>query len=129
MNETLPFASIEEAAPAIFCGHCKTPFTPRNGSGGKAQKFCSPECRQLFHSQRSQHKKPHVGDSEAIAIERPPPEIPTSEAPESSEWHLNDFNWQEDLIVAPTNASQRWGGQGQSLLVYGCSQLTCRTGD
>jgi hypothetical protein len=98
MNETLSFASIETSAPAVFCDHCGKPFTPRNGSGGKAQKFCSPECRQSFHAQRSQRREPHVGDSEPIAIEQPPPEIPTSETPEDSE---RDFSWCDELIVVP----------------------------
>jgi hypothetical protein len=33
------------------CAHCGEPFTPRNGSGGKRQIYCSPECKSAARSQ------------------------------------------------------------------------------
>lgn len=36
------------------CDQCGEPFEPRSKSGGKPQRFCSPECRAAFHTgQRS----------------------------------------------------------------------------
>ena len=46
------------------CEHCGEPFTPREGSGGKAQRFCSPEHRAEYHAQRRQRNGPHVGASD-----------------------------------------------------------------
>jgi hypothetical protein len=55
--------TIHTPAPAVKaddhstgCEQCGKPFEKREGSGGKPQKFCSPDCRQAFHSngQRSQ---------------------------------------------------------------------------
>lgn len=51
------------------CEHCQQPFTPRSGSGGKPQRFCSPTCRQSFHAAEglgSQRRAPHVGEGEKI---------------------------------------------------------------
>jgi hypothetical protein len=33
------------------CHQCGKPFEPRSKSGGKPQRFCSPECRAAFHTQ------------------------------------------------------------------------------
>jgi hypothetical protein len=55
------------------CEHCATPFAPREGSGGKRQRFCSPDCRAAFHanaqhSQRSPtYSKKNVGNEEPAA--------------------------------------------------------------
>ena len=60
MNQALeiPFALPAQPTPAIAqaCEHCGGDFIPRTGSGGKPQRFCSPDCRTAFHErQRSQH--------------------------------------------------------------------------
>jgi hypothetical protein len=34
------------------CDRCGAPFSPRRGSGGSRQRFCSSECRLDFHTQR-----------------------------------------------------------------------------
>jgi hypothetical protein len=34
-----------------LCDQCGEPFEPRSKSGGKPQRFCSPECRAAFHTQ------------------------------------------------------------------------------
>jgi hypothetical protein len=41
-------------ATATRCDHCSKPFTRRKESGGKPQRFCSPECRTTFHSENRQ---------------------------------------------------------------------------
>jgi hypothetical protein len=47
----------EDAAPDATdtrCEQCSQPFTRRKASGGKPQRFCSPECRTVFHSENRQ---------------------------------------------------------------------------
>lgn len=63
-NRLSPATSV---APA--CEHCGEPFDPRAHTGGKAQRFCSPEHRAEYHAQRRQHKSPHVGAGEQSAPE------------------------------------------------------------
>jgi hypothetical protein len=41
-----------ETETARICDHCGGTFTPRAGSGGKPQRFCTNECKAAFHSQR-----------------------------------------------------------------------------
>jgi hypothetical protein len=36
------------------CEQCGRPFTRRTASGGKPQRFCSTECRTVFHSKNRQ---------------------------------------------------------------------------
>jgi hypothetical protein len=39
------------------CDRCGTPFSPRRGSGGSRQRFCSSECRLDFHTQRQRMER------------------------------------------------------------------------
>jgi hypothetical protein len=54
-GETLPNQATVDAIDQAgaesrdCCEHCSHPFTPRT-SGGKAQRFCSTECRKAFHN-------------------------------------------------------------------------------
>jgi hypothetical protein len=62
------------------CEQCRQPFTPRASSGGKAQRFCSSDCRTAFHNAGSQRvpvtptygepstKLPHVGNTVATTL-------------------------------------------------------------
>ena len=51
MNEQTTL-DIDTATPTTVCEHCHEPFTPR--AAGKAQRFCSADCRVAFNnSQRS----------------------------------------------------------------------------
>src|SRR5690349_1327081 len=56
MNMHSPAPQVKVDDHSTSCEQCGEPFAKREGSGGKPQKFCSPECRQAFHSdsQRSQ---------------------------------------------------------------------------
>ena len=38
------------AQVASTCEHCTKPFTPRTGSGGTTQRFCSSACRKARHA-------------------------------------------------------------------------------
>ena len=60
---------IAEKATAR-CGQCGENFVPRDRSGGKPQRFCSPPCRSAFHAQRGQRESSHVGEMGASAAVR-----------------------------------------------------------
>jgi hypothetical protein len=83
----------------LGCEQCGKPFTPRTGSGGKPQRFCSPECRMAFHAenkpQRSQ-RGPTCDDAANLpsVIARPAPESARAPTPEDS-----DFDWRTDDSV------------------------------
>jgi hypothetical protein len=63
-----PFSS-----DATKCAHCGKPFEPRKGSGGKAQKFCSPDCRRAFHAdaQRGQRSPTCSAPIASPAVHQP----------------------------------------------------------
>jgi hypothetical protein len=46
------------------CEQCAKPFTPREGSGGKRQRFCSTECRTAFHAENRQSSQRDNEDSQ-----------------------------------------------------------------
>jgi len=78
------------------CEQCGNEFEPRNGSGGKPQRFCSTACRQAFHSQRSQ-RSPTCSAATLLpaVIEPPKPQNAPQATPEPSE----DFDWNKDDSV------------------------------
>jgi hypothetical protein len=47
---TLPFVPAEPVSEKRACKQCGREFSPRAGSGGKPQRFCSPQCRAAFHA-------------------------------------------------------------------------------
>src|SRR5688572_9198694 len=59
----IPEAELRRIAPIMdgTCAHCGTEFEPRRGSGGRPQKYCSPECRAGAPRQRGQRGGPSVG--------------------------------------------------------------------
>jgi hypothetical protein len=103
MNE--PLSLIKEAQKVdadvaiASCKQCARPFVPRSGSGGKTQKFCSPECRQSFHSQRGQHGGSHVGlthgDGGGIALIEKPAAAP----PRAKRDDFYNFSWADDESI------------------------------
>jgi hypothetical protein len=40
-----------EATLGIITGMCGAPFVPRNGAGGRPQRFCNANCRRSFHAE------------------------------------------------------------------------------
>jgi hypothetical protein len=44
-----PASHFDDNKP--LCDQCGKQFEPRSKSGGKPQRFCSPECRGAFHTQ------------------------------------------------------------------------------
>jgi MYM-type Zinc finger with FCS sequence motif len=52
-NDQLDGVIEKENKSAASCEYCGKEFQPRTGNGGRAQKFCSPECRRAFlHGRR-----------------------------------------------------------------------------
>jgi hypothetical protein len=88
--------ALLELSPAPICEQCTKPFAPRERSGGKPQRFCSPECRTAFHSENRQRDQraptcSAVNDLPATPIAKAiaaPLEVP------------DDFDWfKDDSII------------------------------
>lgn len=74
------------------CEHCGTGFIPRSGSGGRPQRFCSPDCKSAFHAQRRQ-RAPTCSD-QTSSDDR----VKADATADVSD----DFNWQDsDAVVLP----------------------------
>lgn len=104
----------------LKCAHCDQPFVPRNGTGGKAQKFCKPECRHAWHAanpQRDQRSPTCDAPSLLPAIpERPSPQNePAADSEPSSE-----FDWsrdRDDVVAHEQPASAvHWNPRGQLVI-------------
>jgi hypothetical protein len=56
-----------------LCDQCGKPFEPRSKSGGKVQRFCSPECRTAFHNepQRGQRSPTCIAQNLPAVLDRP----------------------------------------------------------
>ena len=46
-----------DGEPNPRCDRCGNAFTPRHGSGGSKQRFCSDECRMVFHKGRQRAQR------------------------------------------------------------------------
>jgi hypothetical protein len=86
------------------CEQCGNEFEPRNGNGGKPQRFCSTDCRRLFQNgQRSQRgtnaqQTPptrNAATSPPVVIGQPKPENAPAATPEPS----GDFDWNDAEAV------------------------------
>lgn len=44
--------ALPPAVETKLCRECEKPFTPRSGSGGKPQVYCSDECKKLYDKRR-----------------------------------------------------------------------------
>jgi hypothetical protein len=55
------------------CDECGTPFTPRHGTGGTKQRFCSTDCRMSFYkeAQRTRRRAAYVGSTTPPATREP----------------------------------------------------------
>jgi hypothetical protein len=92
----------EESAPA--CERCGKPFAPREGSGGRPQRFCSTRCRAAFHTegQRGQRSPTCNVATEAAATPIAEPPKAAQEAAEAKlaailAKHDEDrFDWSKD---------------------------------
>jgi hypothetical protein len=90
-------------APAPLCERCDQPFTGRKGTGGKPQRFCSPECRTAFHSDSGQRDQRSPTCNEVAVPPATPiadPTATTQQAPQRDyEEDVNDVDCQDDEDV------------------------------
>jgi hypothetical protein len=100
MNELFSPPVVDNAVTSTDlerpCENCHQPFKPREKSGGKSQRFCTPECRFAFHAQRGQRGSSHVGGDDGAVSEAPPPAKPTVEPPQAKG---TDFSWTNEEAV------------------------------
>ena len=54
---------VAPALEALRSESCGAAFTPRK-TGGKPQRFCSPECRQAFHDANVDQRGSNVGNAD-----------------------------------------------------------------
>jgi hypothetical protein len=87
------------------CEQCGAPFEPRRGSGGKAQKFCSTECRMAFHSRTPERPVGQRRPTSTLGIElpasRPKPNCNDTgpyAGPSGSGPAERDFEWDADNV-------------------------------
>lgn len=106
--------TIARVDPASFfddkplCEHCRTPFEPRSGKGGKPQRFCSQECRRAFHSE----SEPQRGPTPPTPIAENSPAVPEQPepiaAPAATAKDSEDFDWvsenNEDVVLREQQA-------------------------
>jgi hypothetical protein len=92
-------AIVLDCAERKCCEQCGIDFQPRNGSGGEQQRFCSDDCRGLFHrGQRRSHRAPPSPPCSAqplLFIDQPKPQNAPTASPERSK----DFDWSSDSSI------------------------------
>jgi hypothetical protein len=77
------------------CEQCGSEFPPRNGSGGSRQRFCSSDCRGLFHKSQRSQRAPACNHATLPPASQPKPENLPQATPEPSE----DFDWSNDSSI------------------------------
>jgi hypothetical protein len=50
VTQDAPGVALKPGHNSRTCEQCGGKFSPRAASGGKPQKFCSPQCRTAFHA-------------------------------------------------------------------------------
>jgi hypothetical protein len=83
---------IEPDSNSRTCEQCGVEFSPRAGSGGAPQRFCSPQCRSAFHSDAG----PNAQRSPTCSAQTTLPAVtqPAEKGKPASEG--TDFNWNRD---------------------------------
>src|SRR5262249_15395681 len=95
------------------CEQCGKPFEPRSGSGGKPQRFCSPECRAAFHTKpQCAQRSPTCSNVAQLPAVIQPAE---KDAPADSS---DDFDWSgEDVIIHEQPATAVYWNAAGSLTI------------
>jgi hypothetical protein len=92
----------------LACEHCGRKFNPRQGSGGRPQRFCSTGCRLAFHAEaRSGANGGEGSDLDAQRSQRGPTcstlpaliDAPPTEKPASAPEANSDFDWNDPETV------------------------------
>jgi hypothetical protein len=89
---TAPSQNIQ----ARTCEHCGDNFQPRKRNGGKAQRFCSAECRSAFHNA----ERANVSDTPNVSPAVANVSVNVSSAGAQSQKDDDEFNWGSDSSVA-----------------------------
>jgi hypothetical protein len=137
MNELFPPQPVlaeadQSSADTVLCEHCKSPFAPRTGTGGKPQRFCSARCRQDFHVGKPQREQrgptcSNVGQPPAVTPpEQKPPPAATLEDSEHFDWSEDEsiilreqpstaayFNKFDELVIR----QHRWPDDDQIIVI------------
>jgi hypothetical protein len=76
------------------CERCSRPFTPRKGSGGKPQRYCSPECRKGTIPNAPRSEVPNVQPTPKAAED-------VRNGVGNDEDDSDEFRWNDEDIVVP----------------------------
>jgi hypothetical protein len=101
----------------LGCGWCGKSFTPRHGSGGSQQKFCSRECQRTSNRerQRTRRRAAYVAPETRLAIPQPDSNEPPPRAPAVAALHpwetgtLDVANCQRTEFVVSLNQGESAG--------------------
>jgi hypothetical protein len=106
-------SDVKAASGSLQCEECGNAFTPRE-SGGRAQRFCSPDCRRAFHD-KPQRDNVHVASGGLPAVVDPQPPKSSASAPKPSE----GFDWVDDdsIILRHQPSVAAYIGQGGHLVI------------
>ena len=127
-RDVLAFDLRECKTNCKTCERCGNEFAPRNGNGGKPQRFCSTDCRRLFQnaerSQRGTNAQPTPPTRNAATllpavIDRPKPENAPQATPEPSE----DFDWSDTESVVLSEQRETaiyWNASGELVIRQKC---------
>jgi hypothetical protein len=89
------------------CSQCGKPFTPRQHSGGSAQRFCTADCRLTFHRERQR--------SQRSALYAEPTTLPTAAVPPASE-EAGEVEGSFVLVAHQDLIEVAWDERGNLLL-------------
>jgi hypothetical protein len=88
--------ALSQNTQARTCEHCGDNFQPRKRNGGKAQRFCSAECRSAFHNA----ERANVSDTPNVSPPVANVSVNVSSAGAQSQKDDDEFNWGSDSSVA-----------------------------
>jgi hypothetical protein len=97
LNEAIPLCnSGDDDSP--LCEQCGTAFTARSHSGGKPQRFCSPECRVAHaSSQRNSSQQNNAQQNANETANKTPTLVTLGTLPEQDT--SDDFDWSGEGVV------------------------------
>lgn len=84
---SLPLADLPTAVTNPECQHCGEMFTPRKGTGGRPQIYCSAPCRTAANATRPKPEPPAQPPSLPAIVTPKPPQPP--QPPEFDWWGNN----------------------------------------
>jgi hypothetical protein len=85
--EASDLLSAEPASDKKTCEQCGGKFFPRVGSGGKPQKFCSPQCRASFHANVAQRSPTCSAQMTSSAVTPPAKKDEPADAGKDLDWN------------------------------------------